>query len=405
MDGGMDMIEWVIKNKRRALAGAGLLAALVAAGIISYNVIVARADREKSIETAAAGTEQEVESLDAWAEVKYERAYDIIIDFPSTVTGVMVKEGDRVTLGQKLVTLDMSEYLGTVDKLKEQLAAGQAGLKNAVQGTGALSADIEQLQKDIKTKTDELNKGTNSDLKILQTSLNLAKKELERAKKDVQDNQALYDEGLVSKSALDQYIDLMDQRQKALSDVETNINKTKSSLKTELDQLKLSLMSKQEQLDRINNSNDANRASQNSSVSASQTDLKILQDKSKKDYLDSNIIISCVRNGIVQNIGVINGTALGAQNMPTRVLQLIDADSIVVSAEVEEEFIKKVALGETVEIVPASDSSLSIPGTVTRISNIAVEKDGKRIIRVEVKPQDPEGELKPGFTADVYFHF
>jgi multidrug resistance efflux pump len=110
-----------------------------------------------------------------------------------------------------------------------------------------------------------------------------------------------------------------------------------------------------------------------------------------KNYLKNSSIVSAVKNGIVQNIGVINGTMLGVQNMPTRVLQLIDADTIVVSAEVDEEFIKNVALGEAVNIVPASDSGLSIPGVVTHISNLAVEKDGKRIVKVEVKPQDPEG--------------
>jgi multidrug resistance efflux pump len=203
---------------------------------------------------------------------------------------------------------------------------------------------------------------------------------------------------------LDQYTDILDQREKALSDVEINISRTKSSLKTELDQLKISLKSKQEQLDQIKNSNDANTAKQNSSVNVSQIDLDMMKNKGDKDYLDGSRIVSSVKNGIVQNIGVVNGTMLGAQNMPTRVLQLIDADSIIVSAEVDEEFIKNVTLGESVRIVPASDGNSDISGVVSQISNVAVEKDGKRIVKVEVKPQDPKGELKPGYTADVYFN-
>lgn len=394
------MIEWLLKHKKLALAGAGLLVLLVAIGIIGYNLI--RADKDKSLEAAATEPAPDY-SLDAWGEVKYEKVYDINIDFPAAVTDVKVKEGDRVSLGQELVTLDMSEYLGMMDKLREQLAAGQAGQSTAKQDTGALSEDIAQLQKDIRTKTDELNKGTSADLKILQTSLELAKKGLENAKRDVRDNQALYDAGTISKSLLDQYVDILDQREKALSDIEININRTKSSLKTELDQLKISLKSKQEQLDQIENSNDANTAKQSSSVNVSQIDLDIIKNKSGKDYLDGSRIVSSVKNGIVQNIGVVNGTMLGAQNMPTRVLQLIDADSIIVSAEVDEEFIKNVTTGESVRIVPASDANLTIPGVVSQISNVAVEKDGKRIVKVEIKPQDPKGELKPGYTADVYF--
>ncbi|MEA4845834.1 MAG: HlyD family efflux transporter periplasmic adaptor subunit, partial [Clostridiaceae bacterium] len=327
---------------------------------------------------------------------------DIRRDVPSRGAAIKVKEGDRVSLGQVLMTLDMSEYLGTADKLQQQLEAGKAGLRDIVQDTAALEADIAQTQKDISTKTEELNNGTNADLKILKTTLELAKKEVENAKRDLKNSQALYDTGAISQNALDQYKDILAQKEKALGDVENNIKKTKDALKTELDQLNISLKSKRAQLEQIKNSNSANMAKQNSSVAVSQLDLEIMKSKSVKDYLESNQIISCVPNGIVQNISVINGSRLGVQNTPTSVLQLIDADSIVVSAEVEEEFIKNVTLGKTVEIIPASDSSVSIPGTVVQISNVAVEKDGKRIIKVQIKPESNREELKPGYSVDVY---
>ncbi len=395
----------MFKNRGKWLfAGAGLLAVLVAAGVIVYNVV--KADKTESLADASPETEYEQErdkSIVVWGEVKYEKIYEINISFPSTVTGVNVKEGDRVSLGQELVKLDMSEYQGTMGKLREQLEAGQAGMKSAEQDTQALTADIAQLKKDIKTKTEELNKGTASDLEILQTSLALAKKDLENAKRDVRDNQVLYDAGSVPKSTLDQYIDILDKREKALSDIESNMKKAKSSLRTELDQLNIALKSKQAQLDQIKNSNTANTAQQSSSVEASRIDLEIMESKGAMGYLSGDNIVSCVKNGIVQNIAVINGTALGTQNMPTRVLQLIDADTIVVSAEVDEEFINNITMGDAVKIVPASDSSLSFPGTVTHISNLAVEKDGKRIIKVEIKPQDPDGKLRPGYSTDVYF--
>lgn len=393
------MKEMFLKHKKRILVATGLLIVLIMIGIISYNAI--QAGKAKSLE-ALSSTAEPDRRLNFWGEVKYDRIYDISIDFPSIVTDIKVKEGDHVSLGQVLATLDMSEYLGITDKLQQQLAAGQAGLQDIVQDTVALKADIAQTQEDVRTKTEELNNGTNADLKILQTSLELAKKEAENAKRDMKDNQALYDMGAVPQSTLDQYKDILAQREKALTDVENNIKKTKSALKTELDQLNISLKSKGAQLNQINNSNSANTAKQNSSVAVSRIDLDMMKNKSVKDYLNLNQIISCVKNGIVQNIGVINGTRLGVQNTPTMVLQLIDADSIAVSAEVDEEFIKNVTLGETVEIVPVSDSSLSIPGTVTQISNVAVEKDGKRIIKVQVKPQDPKETLKPGYSVDVF---
>ncbi len=394
------MKEKILKYKKWVLVGAGLIIIAAVIGIISYNKM--QASKAKTLETTTSAPERD-NILEAWGEVKVDKTYAISIDFPSIVTDIKVKEGDHVSLGQELVTLDISEYLGIMDKLQQQLAAGQAGLQNIVQDSSALSADIAQLEKDISIKSQELNNGTNADIKMLQTSLRLAKKEEETAKRDVINNQALYEAGSVPQNELDQYIRILDQREKALSDIETNLEKTKSSLKTELNQLNISLKSKKAQLEQIENSNGANTVKQNSSVAVAQVDLDIMKSKSDKDYIRLNQIVSSVKNGIVQNISVINGTRLGVQNMPTMVLQLIDADSIVVSAEVDEEFIKSVTPGGTVKIVPVSDNSLSIPGIVTQISNMAVEKDGKRIIRVEIKPQDPDGTLKPGYSADVYF--
>lgn len=388
-----------LKHKKKLVIGGCLLLILTAAGIISYNVI--QAGRARSLEAVSQAAEQD-KRLVFWGEVEYDRAYDISIDFPAIVSDIKVKEGDRVSLGQLLVTLDMSEYRGTADKLQQQLEAGQAGLKDILQDTGALAADIAQTEKDMSTKTEELDSGTNADLKILQTSLDLAGKEVENAERDVKYNQALYDEGAVSLNTLDQYKDILAQREKALTDIENNIRKTRDALKTELDGLNISLKSKRAQLEQIKNSNSANMAKQNSSVAVSRIDLEVMKNKSARAYLDSDQIVSCVRNGIVQDIEVINGTRLGAQNIPTTVLRLIDADSIVVSAEVEEEFIKNVTPGEAVEIVPVSDSSMSIPGKVVQISNVAVEKDGKRIIKVQVKPEDPGEVLKPGYSVDVY---
>lgn len=395
------MKKVILKHKKKVIIGVCIAVLLIITGIISYNNIQEAQVKSLEADTLAAVQDNR---LNFWGEVKYDKVYDINIDFPSIVKEINVKEGDRVSLGQVLVTLDMSEYLETADKLQQQLEAGQAGLLDILQDTGALEADIAQTQKDISIKAEELGKNTNAELKILHTSLELAKKEVENAKRDMKNNQALYEAGAISTNTLDLYKDILAQREKALTDVENNIKKTKDALKTELDWLNISLKSKRAQLEQTKKSNSASMAKQNSSVAVAQIDLEIMKNKVTKDYISSNQIVSCVENGIVQNIGVINGTPLGVQNVPVSVLQLIDADSILVSAEVEEEFIKNIALDQTVEIIPVSDGSISISGTVVRISNVAVEKDGKRIVLVQIKPEDPGEVLKPGYSVDVYCH-
>ncbi|OCN03221.1 secretion protein HlyD [Clostridium sp. W14A] len=392
--------EWAISHRKTVLLAAGALAAL----LVAFGVFNARAGlSSKTEDGTSSGTAAHSGEIDAWGEVKYSRSVDVIVDFPSIVTNVDVKEGDRVTLGQPLVTLDLSEYQAALTKLQGALSANQAGLSAATQDTAALEADIAETQSVLSRKTSEYHKGTSPDLQLLQNSLALTQKEVTNAKQDVQSYQALYNSGAVAKSVLDQYTDALDQKQKALTDVQNNLTKTKNALKDEIDQLSVSLKSKQAQLAALNDSNTANQEKQKSGISSAQADLDVMTAKTQKDYLKGNQIVSDLKNGIVQNIAVSDADHLGTQNQPTKVLQLIDADSLTVSAEVDEEFIGRVQVGETVQIVPTSAPDASLSGTVTQIPSLAVEKDGKRVVRVLVKPKDPKTLLKPGYTADVYF--
>lgn len=393
------MKNWILSHKK-TVAAVCVLAVLV----ISLTVFIQRKNRIEAMRTAdALVPANQAAEIEAWGEVMYSRIESINIDFPSTVVDVQVKEGERVVLGQTLVTMDLSEYNGNVEKLKQQLSANQSALDSAAQDISALQADIAQVQNEITRKNEEYSNGTSADLKLLQNSLNLALKDLEDAKKDLQDYQSLYDEGAIPETTLNQYSAMLDQRQKVVDDVEANIQKTRTALKDELNLLNVSLKSKQVQLSQLQQGNSTNVAMQQSGVSSTQVDLDIMMGKTERNYIKDSQIVSNVKNGIVKSLAVICGTHVGVQGMPTEVLQIIDADSITVSAEVYEEFIGSVQVGETVRIVPASSPDTSIEGTVTHIPEMAVEKDGRRVVRVIVKPDDPNNLLKPGFTADVYF--
>lgn len=393
------MKNLILSHKKTAAAALVLIIL-----IIAMTVFV---QRKRSIEDMRAADTMaalnRADEIEAWGEVMYSRIENISIDFPSTVTDVQVKEGERITLNQPLVIIDLTEYNGSIEKLNKQMIANRLALDSAPQDISALQADISRMQNEIARKTDEYNNDTAADIKLLKNSMELALKELEDAKIDFQNYQSLYDEGAVSKTILNQYETVLDQRQKAVDDLDASIHKTKTALKDELNMLDISLKSKQIQLSQLQDGNSTNIAMQESSVSSTEVDLNIMRGKLEKDYIKDNQIVSNVENGIVKNIAVINGSRLGVQGVPTSILQIIDADSITVSAEVYEEFIGSVQVGDAVKIVPASSSDISIEGTVTHIPDLAVEKDGRRVVRVIINPDDPNNILKPGFTADVYF--
>ncbi len=389
----------IILSHKKVIAAGCVFAVL----IITLIIFIQRKNNEDMKAANETALVENSREIIAWGEVKYSRIESIIIDFPATVTDVMVKEGERVISGQSLATIDLSEYNGNVEKLKQQLIANQSALDSATQDISALQADILQMQGEISRKDEEYNSGTNADLKLLQNSLNLAVSELEDAKDDFLDYQQLYDEGAISEVTFNQYSSMLDQRQKAVDDVKANIQKTNTALKDELNLLSVSLKSKQVQLSKLQESNITNVIMQQSGVSVTQVDLDIMIGKIEKDYIMDNCIVSNIENGIVKNIAVNSGSNIGSQGMPMEVLQIIDADSITISAEVYEEFIESVKVGDTVRIIPTSSPDTSLDGTVTHIPDLAEEKDGRRVIRVIIKPDDPNNILKPGFTADVYF--
>ncbi len=393
------MKDWILSHKN-----AVSVLCVIAALVIVLAVFIQRKNKIEAMRAAETLiSSYQAAEIEAWGEVLYSRVESISIDFPSTVTDILVKEGERVTSAQPLVTMDISEYNGNVEKLKQQLSANQSALDSAAHDITALQADIARTQEEITRKTEEYNNGTGADLKLLQNSQNLALKEFENAKKDLLNYQSLYDEGAVSEMTLNQYTSMLDQRQKAVEDIEASIQKTKTALKDELNLLNVSLKSKQVQLSQLQQGNSTNVAMQQSGVSSTQVDLNILTGKTERGYIKENQIVSNVKNGIVKNISVNCGNHLGIQGMPTEVLQIIDADSITISTEVYEEFIGSVQIGGNVRIVPASYPDISLSGTVTHIPDMAVEKNGRRIVRVIVKPDNPDNILKPGYTADVYF--
>lgn len=325
----------------------------------------------------------------AWGEVKYNDGYQISIDFPARVENIAVKEGDTVKLGSALITLSTDDYQKNLKKLQMQSDSAKASTNNVDQA--ALKADITVLKNQISYKTEELRNGRKPELQLLQNSLSLAQKEEKQTQDDLNKYQKLLSDGVISQSDYSKYSDILDQKAKVVKDAKDSITKTKRTLQEELDNLNTQLKSKEVQL-----------SQQESSANAAQIDLDLMSAKTKKPYLSGNNIISNLNSGIVEEINVVRGTVISGQTAQ-KVINLIDASSVYVSAEVPEEFIGQISTDSKVYVVPTSNKNIKIPGHIIQISNQAVEKDGDRIIKVQVKTDEKSDFIKPGLTSDVHF--
>jgi multidrug resistance efflux pump len=325
----------------------------------------------------------------AWGEVLYSSESQISIDFPAQVENINVSVGDNVKQGTKLITLSTDAYENNIKELQAKVDSAKASADNVDQAS--LQEQISVLKNQIAYKIKELNNGSSPDLQLYKNALNLAQKEEQQAREDLDKYKTLLKSGAISQSDFNTYSDALNQKSKAVNDAKANIAKTKRALQEAIDSLNISLKTAQVQLNQ-----------QKANVTAAQANLDIMSSKADEPYISGANIVSNLASGIVKEINVKRGTIISGQTAQN-VISLIDANSIYVSAEVPEEFIGEISATSKVYIVPTSNKNLKITGHITKIPSLAVDHDGDRVVKVQVKPDENSEYIKPGLTSDVHF--
>lgn len=124
----------------------------------------------------------------------------------------------------------------------------------------------------------------------------------------------------------------------------------------------------------------------------------MLKCKLNKSYIKDNNIISDVANGIVYDTGYQNGDFI---NPAKKVLSIMDLDTMYIKADVAEEFIKDVKVGADATIAVTADASKGYKGKVTKISDMAIQKNNQTIVPVEISIDNKDDFLIPNFSVDV----
>jgi HlyD family secretion protein len=145
-------------------------------------------------------------------------------------------------------------------------------------------------------------------------------------------------------------------------------------------------------MDSLMRSNGLESAIRSERAASIENDIKLLKDKLNKDYISGNNIICPVENGIVSELGYKAGDGISSEK---KLLSLMDADSLVVKANVPEEFIKDVKLGAK------ADKNRKYAGKVAAISQKAQLQNGETVIPVEITIDNNDSFLLPDFNVDI----
>ncbi len=314
---------------------------------------------------------------------------------------LLVKEGDRVKVGQTLGILDnINVKKAALKAAQQEVKVAQANLE--IVRAGAKLGEIEAQQATIQQLEVELAGETaTNQATIRQLEMELAgekrqqtatierlKAELKDAQREYQRYEILAADGVISQSELDQRELKLDQARKSLIEAEARLNKTisilekrivaeKSQSRKEVNSLNQQIIAAKANLNRI-----AEIRPVDVQKAQAELDRAIAQLEETKTDLDLAYIKSPL-DGQVLKIHTYPGEKVDENN---GILELGKTDKMMVVAEVYESEINQVKIGQKA-IIKSDNNSFTgtLEGTVSKI--------GLQIGKKDVLDTDPAADV------------
>lgn len=296
-------------------------------------------------------------TVEAYGVVKAQKLLDIVVDFPANVKQIHVEEGQKILKGTKIATLDIDQYLLEI-KSKEIELKISANEKSKI-----LSETTVDLKNDL-------------DYKKLQDAYALAEKNYNQALKDFKNAESLLPQGAIPQSEYDLLKLTTETKLNALKNLESDIalyKKSKGAVASSVD---------------IKN------------LQAQSTQIKLSNMKSKLDtpWIQKDVILSPFESAVVFDIGYEEGAPMDSA---LKFCTLADLGTLVIQADITEDFISDIKMGALVLITPVADRGKEYHGKVNRISDMAKIENGETLINVEIVIEDNDGFLKPNYNVDI----
>lgn len=333
-------------------------------------------------ETVASPVEVEVRPcIEAFGLVKGTEVMNINVDFPARVSKLYVKEGQKVGLGEALLALDLEEYRTEIRNTEYELQLAHFERKKE-------EKVLAQLVEELNRKTEELE--TNRDYE-----LNKLRSDLAQAQQDLKTKKTLFAAGAITSVELKEL-------EKAVSDLQLSVEHLQKEKAEALRKLEAELTLKIPLEDQLTSDRHLTSINlQKAKITLLEEKLQMLRKKIDQDFIRNNEIISNLKNSVVCEIGYAEGDLLTVER---KVLSLIDLDSLIVKANVAEEFIKDVRPGAEVLITPVADYSRSYRGEIIRLADLAIAVNGETVIPVEISIKQQDDFLLPNFNVDVMIY-
>jgi len=319
---------------------------IIVLSAISILVSLTACSKESDAVPAAAAEDVRTQSIDIFGVVSPAEVKNITLDFQAPITRIHVKEGERISFGKPLVTLDLTEMETAIAVKELSLAAAKKNMDRLDQNT-----DLNKLLNDLKN----------------------ARAVYDKSARELEKQEQLYEAGSISLSDLESFRNQADSDKKVVQDITYAIENLKNNKGSQNDRMNLE-------------------------ASTLEADLKLLRSRLAKSWLSGSEIISDIQDGVVYDIGCIEGDIAGPGQ---KLLSVLNLESLEIAADVPEEFYNEIRIGSVVTITPVADRTRTYTGRITDISARAFDNNGESQIPVRISIDDADDFLLPGFNVDV----
>jgi multidrug resistance efflux pump len=150
---------------------------------------------------------------------------------------------------------------------------------------------------------------------------------------------------------------------------------------------------------RISNNKDAlDIEIKKQNIASLESQLQTLNEKIAQSGIKGNEIICDINNGVIEKVNNASGDRIDSEK---QIMSILNLDTLIVQAKVTEDFIKDIKVGCKAVINPLANPDKEYEGTVSSISNLAVQENGETVVPVEITIIEVDNLLMPNFNTNI----
>ena len=395
-----------LSRKKKIIIGAS--AAVLLLIIIIGSVLATRTDTPE-VTVVKVETRKELRStVTSSGEVRPIQFMNLTSEVQGRIEEIYVKEGDQVKKGQPLVRLDPNQLQSNTDAQLAAFQTAQDEIRVSQSQVTAQQNQLAQAQQQLNVSQVAVDTARQQVVSA-QTDVDKAQVEFNAATRELNRNQQLLENGVISRQIYDEAKDRLDNARASLSTAKSNLASRQLGIKdaqARLAQQNVVVRDARRAVDTANLNVNSSQSRANQSAATL---------RGQKNQRDKTLQVAPI-NGVIAEIPSKVGTFAVAGLSTTALLTIADMSTINVEVKVDETSIDKVEVGQKAKIKVDAFGDKEIVGEVKQKTPLAVGKSAtsgglstninvqeakefRVVIELKDLPDEIKDGLRPGMSA------